>query len=332
MKKRTSLVCFLIFTLCVFYTAIPNTVFGQEEEASLAQQVFEKYQATLEDPEVQSLLPDVLGALSDPATLENPLIAQLGGFDAAVDLLLGNPALITQVVPDASPEVIALLGTEPIQTMFKDPDVRTLMQDADAVKELAALLAPPSTEPTEPTEPPTEPTEPAEPTEPTEPTEPPTEASLAQQVFEKYQATLEDPEVQSLLPDVLGALSDPATLENPLIAQLGGFDAAVDLLLGNPALITQVVPDASPEVIALLGTEPIQTMFMDADVRTLMQDAEAVKEFAALLATEPPTEPPMEEPPTEPPTEEPPTEPPMEEPPTEPPYGTCCATANCRTV
>ena len=42
MKKRT-LVCFLIFTLCVFYTAIPNTVFGQEEDASLAEQVLEKY-------------------------------------------------------------------------------------------------------------------------------------------------------------------------------------------------------------------------------------------------------------------------------------------------
>ena len=47
MKKRT-LVCFLIFTLCVFYTAIPNTVFGQEEEASLAEQVFDRYKETLQ--------------------------------------------------------------------------------------------------------------------------------------------------------------------------------------------------------------------------------------------------------------------------------------------
>ena len=41
MKKRTSLVCFLIFTLCVFYTAIPNTVFGQEEGVALAEKVFD---------------------------------------------------------------------------------------------------------------------------------------------------------------------------------------------------------------------------------------------------------------------------------------------------
>ena len=295
MKKRT-LVCFLIFTLCVFYTAIPNTVFGQEEEASLAEQVFEKYQTTLEDPAVKSLLPGVLAALSDPATLENPTIAALGGFDAAVDLLLGNPNLITTVVPDATPKVIALLGTEPIQTMFKDPEVRTLMQDAEAVKELAASLQPPA-------QPDPEPTEPEPPVQP--------EASLAQKVFEKYQTTLEDPAVKSHLPLVLEALSNPATLESPQIAQLGGFDAAVDLLLTTPTLITAVVPTAGPEVIALLETEPIQTMFKDPDVRTLMQDAEAVKELAALLAAEPtvptePTEPDTTEP-TEPDTTEPDT-------------------------
>ncbi len=172
MKKRT-LVCFLIFTLCVFYTAIPNTVFGQEEEASLAKKVFEKYQATLAREDVQLVLPDVLDALSDPATLESPVIAQLGGFDAAVDTLLASPGLITVVVPDAGPEVIALLGEEAIQTMFKDPDVRTLLQDAEAVKELAALLAAPTDPvdpPTDPVDPPTDPVDP-----PTDPVDPPTD-------------------------------------------------------------------------------------------------------------------------------------------------------------
>ena len=53
MKKRT-LVCFLIFTLCVFYTAIPNTVFGQEEDASLAEQVLEKYGETLQREDLRS--------------------------------------------------------------------------------------------------------------------------------------------------------------------------------------------------------------------------------------------------------------------------------------
>ena len=149
MKKRT-LVCFLIFTLCVFYTAIPNTVFGQEEDVSLAQKVYDKHKETLQREDVQLVLPDVLAALSDPATLENPLIAQLGGFDAAVNLLLTNPVLIRQVVPDASDEVIALLGEEEIKIVFNDPDVRTLLQDTEAVTELSALLAAPPDDGTTP--------------------------------------------------------------------------------------------------------------------------------------------------------------------------------------
>ena len=172
MKKRTSLVCFLIFTLCVFYTAIPNPVFGQEEEASLAQEVYVKYEETLQDPEVQKVLPQVLAALSDPATLESPTIAAIGGFDAAIDQLLASPGLIRVVVPTATDAQIALIGTEPIQAMLSDPDVRTLLQDTEAVKEFAALVAPPDPTEPDPTEP--DPTEP-DPTEP-DPTEPdPTE-------------------------------------------------------------------------------------------------------------------------------------------------------------
>ena len=64
MKKRT-LVCFLIFTLCVFYTAIPNTVFGQEEDASLAEQVIENHGETLERSEVQGGFLIVLDRLED---------------------------------------------------------------------------------------------------------------------------------------------------------------------------------------------------------------------------------------------------------------------------
>ena len=170
MKKRTSLVCFLIFTLCVFYTAIPNTVFGQEDPAALAQTVFDRYyieKDTLRDEEVQALLPQVLEALSDPATLQNPTIVALG-FDAAMDQLLANPPLIRLVVPTATDAQIALIGTESIKEMLSDPDVRTLLQDAEAVRAFAALLIEPEPVEPEPVEP--EPVEP-EPVEP-EPVEP----------------------------------------------------------------------------------------------------------------------------------------------------------------
>ena len=71
MKKRT-LVCFLIFTLCVFYTSIPNTVLGQD--VSLAQQVFEKHSETLQREDIQAVLPAVLEALKDPDVSTNPQV------------------------------------------------------------------------------------------------------------------------------------------------------------------------------------------------------------------------------------------------------------------
>ena len=52
MKKRT-LVCFLIFTLCIFHSSIPGTVFGQDRGSNsrteLAQQVFDTNKETLQD-------------------------------------------------------------------------------------------------------------------------------------------------------------------------------------------------------------------------------------------------------------------------------------------
>ena len=73
MKKRTSLVCFLIFTLCVFYISIPNTVFGQEEEASLTEQVIENHGETLMRPKIQGGFLLVLDVLEDNPTNQGPL-------------------------------------------------------------------------------------------------------------------------------------------------------------------------------------------------------------------------------------------------------------------
>ena len=352
MKKRTSLVCFLIFTLCVFYTAIPNTVFGQEDPVALAKKVFDNPESkkTLLDEDVRALLPQLLAGLGDsplpvPTLINTALnLVNTGGEASLVTIAAGQGITLTD-------DHIALLKREDVQKLLKHEDTVAVLslQGAELEAGLAeivrlvdeAVAEPTEPEPTEPepTEPePTEPepTEPEptepEPTEPepTEPTEPPTEVSLAQKVFKKYQATLAREEIQAVLPNVFTALSNPATLEDPAIAALGGFDAAVNLLLQSPALITTVVPDVDPKFITLLGEDQeIRAMFMDADVRTLMQDAEAVKELAALVAapptepepTEPePTEPePTEPEPTEPePTEPEPTEPEPTEPPTEP--------------
>ena len=135
MRKTLSITtAFILLTLILTQWAGAQT----EGDASLAQKIYDKYRETLQREDVQEVLPQVLEVLRDPELLQNP--AQLGGFDAAVDLLLANPNLVTALVPDAGAAVIALLQTEAIQTMFKDPDVRTLLQDTEAVTELAALL------------------------------------------------------------------------------------------------------------------------------------------------------------------------------------------------
>ena len=141
MKKRT-LVCFLIFTLCFFYSSIPNTVLGQEE--SLAQQVFDKHRETLQREDILTVLPDVLDALKDPAFQQNPQVVALGGLDGALDLVLLNPSLLLVAVPNADPKFIELLQTdEQVRAIFEDPDVRTLLKDPAAIDELAGLLITP---------------------------------------------------------------------------------------------------------------------------------------------------------------------------------------------
>ena len=98
MKKRT-LVCFLIFTLCVFYTAIPNTVFGQEEEASLAEQVYEKHSELLQRADIIEALP---GALEE---LKKPEIQDLL-TPATINIAVQSPDILAGRVP---PEFITLL-------------------------------------------------------------------------------------------------------------------------------------------------------------------------------------------------------------------------------
>ncbi len=156
MKKRT-LVCFLIFLLCVFHSSIPDTVLGQDADPTpeeLAQQVYDKYSATLTDDTViqgdvtvRGMIIQVLTLLSDPAVLENPIVVGFpGGFNGALDFILGNPGFIGTAVPNLSDadeaNYISLLSMEAIQTMLKDSTVRTLIQNSDAVVLLLDKIKP----------------------------------------------------------------------------------------------------------------------------------------------------------------------------------------------
>ena len=159
MKKRT-LVCFLIFTLCVFYSSIPSTVLGQE--VSLAQQVFDKHSETLQREDIQAVLPQVLEGLKAPniQALLNP---------QTITLVVANPDLLAQFAPDIDQAFVTLLKEDAeLQGLLSDPQVQELLQDPAAIDELAGLLnvgaeppvveppvvEPPVVEPPDTTEPP----------------------------------------------------------------------------------------------------------------------------------------------------------------------------------
>ena len=302
MKKRT-FVCFLIFTLCVFHSSLPGTVFAQD--ASLAEQVLEKYRETLQREDIQEILPAVLEGLKAPniQALLNP---------QTITLVVTQPDLLTQFVPDIDPKFVTLLKTDAeLKTMLQDAQVQALLQDTAALDELAAALnvaAPPVQPPVVPpvVDPPVQP-----------PVVPPVNMppSLAEQVFAKHGATLMRADVQAVLPDVLTALKSPETqaLLNPAI---------IAAAIANPDLLAGV--GVEQPFIDLLKTDTeLQAMLSDAPVQALLQDTAAIDELAALLNVgEPPVEPPVVEPVVEPPVEpvvEPPVDPPVVEPPVQPP-------------
>ncbi len=133
MKKRT-LVCFLIFTLCIFHNSIPDTAFGQEAEVSLAQQMLKKYSALLMREDIQEVLPEVLKGLKDPAI--QPLLNQ-----QTITLVVENPDLLATFVQGIDPRFITLLKEDAqLKAMLSDPLVQGLLQNPAAIDEAEKLL------------------------------------------------------------------------------------------------------------------------------------------------------------------------------------------------
>ena len=308
MKKRT-FVCFLIFTLCVFHSSLPGTVYGQD--ASLAEQVLEKYSAILEREDIQEILPDVLEGLKDPAiqNILNP---------GTITLVVNQPDLLAQFVPGIDPEFVTLLKEDAeLKTMLQDAQVQELLTQPAAIDELATALnvvePPPVDDQQEEVQPPGDMQEEVQP--------PVVMSSLAQQVFDAHSATLMRDDIQAILPDVLTALQAPE-----IQAQL------------NPAIISAAI--ANPDLLGVVGVEQpfidllktdaeLQTMLSDMQVQALLQNPAAIAELEGMLNVEVKEEPVVDEPavvppeePVEPPGEQPVVPPPViDQPPIVPPVG-----------
>ena len=111
-----------------FRTSLPAATL----DISLAAHLFQKYRATLQDPEIQEVLPTVLSHLQKPevqilltpltinTVAENPdLLAQFGLDDEAITFIKGNPS---------------------VRAMIRDPDFQTLVQNPNALSEFVTLV------------------------------------------------------------------------------------------------------------------------------------------------------------------------------------------------
>ena len=270
MKKRT-LVCFLIFLLCVFHSSIPGTVFGQDDDPSLAQQVFDKYSETLNREDIKAVLPAVLEGLKDPA-IQRLLSA------ATIGLVVDSPDLLVTFVPTIDPEFVQLLKEDQaLKDLLSDPLVHSLLQDSAAIDELAGLLGVGGTPPVDPT--------PPDPAPPTISITTPRPTTARQGSFNVAFATTD-------------ANGDPVTVTASISvdpAEAAGYYSST--IIGNSARVTQTAPTtAKPTIPGATVTLTLTANDGTAD----STPATIVLTFgAAELPPETPPEPPEKpEPPT----------------------------------
>ena len=131
MNKRTIL-CSLVFTVCIFYGLMPNPALGQG--VSLAQQVLRKHNRTLQRADVREVLPQILEGLKAPDTqaLLNP---------RTINAVVNNPDLLSIFIPKIEPRFVALLKRDQtLKNFLRDPLVQRLLQSPAAIDELARLL------------------------------------------------------------------------------------------------------------------------------------------------------------------------------------------------
>ena len=111
-----------------FHTALPM----RTSDISLAIYLFEKYNITLQDPEIQKVLPTVLTRFQVPE-----IQALLTPF--TINTVAENPDLLAQ--SGVSEKTIKFIkGNAGVRAMLRDPDFQILLQNPKALSEFAVLV------------------------------------------------------------------------------------------------------------------------------------------------------------------------------------------------
>ena len=111
-----------------FHTTLPM----RTSDISLAIYLFEKYSITLQDPEIQKVLPTVLTRFQEPEiqALLTPL---------TINTVAENPDILGQFgVPEQTIRFIK--GNAGVRAMLRDPDFQILLQNPNVLSEFAVLV------------------------------------------------------------------------------------------------------------------------------------------------------------------------------------------------
>ena len=171
---------FLLVSLCLVCA-----LQAAAEEVSLAEQIFQRYEALLLRENVYAELPTVLIEIKKP---ENQSLLT----PATITAVLDNPEILKTLIPDIDDEFITLIKEDiDIRTMLSDSDFQMLLQDPTAIDELARLLKV-------------------------------GQAVLAPIIYERYRLLFQREDIRELLTDVLIILKEPSvqTLLQPATIQL----------------------------------------------------------------------------------------------------------------
>ncbi|RKU28714.1 hypothetical protein C6497_08110 [Candidatus Poribacteria bacterium] len=165
------LTLFIIILLTTYFVPILNA-----QTPTLAQRVFEKYEALLLREDILELIPIVLEELKKPENQEllNP---------ATINLVVDKPDLIETFLPDIDEKFITLLKEDQlIQSFLRDPDVQELLQNPDAIDELNEIIQE-------------------------------SLLSLAERIYDRYVDFFEREDILLILPEVLGEIKKPKNQE-----------------------------------------------------------------------------------------------------------------------
>ena len=117
--KKSTIICYLIITFCVFHSLVPHTVFGDED--STAEKVFEKHKATLQRTEIQNIL-NIFKASEVPTRLTSENIRE------NISRIGADPEVLKTLAEDAE-----------VQALFNDAEFQAVLQDPEALEELIGL-------------------------------------------------------------------------------------------------------------------------------------------------------------------------------------------------